>query len=467
MTAAMLKAAITTLGCKTNQFESAAIGDQLMQRCYAIVDVDEAADLYIINTCTVTNRTDFKSRNLIRKALKRKADNPSTRIIVTGCYAQRNFDEIMAMGEIDLIVDNQAKTDLGLWLDAPSYRFSDIMTQQDFAITRMTTMLGRTRAFLKIQDGCDSYCTYCAVPYARGHDRSCPAQAVLEQAEVLAANGYREIVIGGVNLGLYQDGDTDLAGLLHRMEGIEGLDLIRLSSLEPDTWTEPLIEYLSTSSKACPHVHIPVQSGSDTVLKRMGRYSDTKYIAHLLKCLLEARPDIAIGLDVICGFPAETQVEFEDAFAFLRSFPIAYLHVFPYSKRPGTVAATMLDQVHGSIKKERVERLISLSEQKTDAYRRMIIEHKIPLRGLVEKAINGLCECLSDHYLRIHAEFQGGEESAPTSAVGSLSASNLIHGTVTETAPKMDPVNENDLCLFEPLSLYADGILAKLISVQA
>jgi len=444
MTAVSLKAALTTLGCKTNLYESAVIADQLMLKGFTIVDFDELADLYVINTCTVTNRTDFKSRNLIRKALKRKAENPCTRIIVTGCYAQRSFDEIMGMGEIDLIVDNQAKTDLNQWLDAPSYRFSDIMTHQDFAITRTTTMLGRTRAFLKIQDGCDSYCSYCAVPYARGHDRSCPMPAVLTQAEVLVANGYREIVLGGVNLGLYQDGNTDLTGLLHRMEGIKGLDLIRLSSLEPETWTEPLIEYLSTSNKVCPHVHIPVQSGSDSVLKRMGRRSDTMFIDLLLQRLMQSRPDIAIGLDIICGFPGETQAESEETIAFLSSLPITYLHVFPYSKRKGTPAAALPDQVHGSIKSERVERLIALSARKTDAYRRMIIEQQIPMRGLIEKTADGLAECLSDHYLRVYTACEGGEETAPT----------------------MDPFTENDLCLFEPVSLYADGILAKLTSVE-
>lgn len=438
------KAAIATLGCKTNQFESAAIAGQLLPRGYDIVDFDDAADLYIINTCTVTNRTDFKSRNLIRKALKRKAVDPSTRIIVTGCYAQRSFNEIMALGEIDLIVDNQAKTDLSQWLDATSYQFSDIMTHQDFAIAYTTTMLGRTRAFLKIQDGCDCYCHYCAVPYARGHNRSCPAPIVIEQAQLLVKNRYREIVLGGVNLGLYQDKETDLAGLLWRMEGIEGLDLIRLSSMEPETWTEPLIEYLATSTKVCPHVHIPIQSGSESVLQRMGRRSGITLIIDLLQRLITARPDIAIGLDIICGFPGETQTEFDETYAFLKAIPPAYLHVFPYSKRSGTVAATMPDQVHGTIRKERVERLLALSDLKTAAYRRLIIDRNIPLRGLVERISDGLAECLSDHYLRVYIPVPEGSKPPPRVAL------------------LKRPIKENDLCCFDPVSIHADGVLASV-----
>lgn len=229
----MIRVAIATLGCKTNAYESAAIAARFPQTEYILVPFDAAADIYIINTCTVTGRTDYKSRNLIRKALARKEKDPSIRIVATGCFAQRNPDEIRDLGDIDLIVDNQSKADIAAILNSGDYVFQDIMRSRDFAYRPVAKMVEHSRAFQKIQDGCDYRCAYCAVPYGRGSSRSAALSDVLEQARLFVQNGYREIVLGGVNLGLYQDGDHGLADVVEALQDIDNLELIRLSSIEP------------------------------------------------------------------------------------------------------------------------------------------------------------------------------------------------------------------------------------------
>ncbi|MDZ4183292.1 MAG: MiaB/RimO family radical SAM methylthiotransferase, partial [Candidatus Cloacimonadaceae bacterium] len=329
----MIRIAIATLGCKTNAYDSAAIVDQFDAASYRLVPFQEDAEIYIINTCTVTNRTDFKSRNLIRKALKHKAIDPSVKVIVTGCFAQRAHDEIAAMGAIDLIVDNQQKTDIAALIRQSGNEFQDIMDAKEFRYAPVTNMVERSRAFQKIQDGCDFYCSYCAVPYARGHNRSASFKDVIAQAELFVRGGYKEIVLGGVNLGLYQDGKHDLRSVINAMQGIDGLELIRVSSIEPQLFDDPLLDCLASNSKVCPHFHIPLQSGSDSVLRRMGRRYDSKLFSDLIEGILDRIPDAAIGADVICGFPQESDAESAQTYDLIRSLPLAYLHVFSYSKR--------------------------------------------------------------------------------------------------------------------------------------
>lgn len=399
----MIRIAIATLGCKTNQFESAAILDQFETAERMIVDWDEPADIYIINTCTVTNRTDYKGRYLIRQALARKALNPLAKVVVTGCFAQRSFDEIMSLGAIDLIVDNQHKLDIADILAGHEYHFQDIMTARDFHFKPVSRMHDRTRAFHKIQDGCDFYCAYCAVPYARGHNRSASLAQVLAQAELLVNAGYKETVLGGVNLGLYRDGEHTLLDVVRAMAEITGLELIRLSSLEPQLITDELISGLKGIPKFCPHLHIALQSGCNTVLQRMGRHYATEDVSRLVSKLLSAFPDLAIGFDVITGFPGETDQEHQATLDFLDSLPFTYLHVFSYSKRKGTPAATMPDQVLSAVKTLRSQQLHALSLVKTEAYRKLLLELNPSLRGVVEAHHESQSEFLSDHYLRVRA----------------------------------------------------------------
>lgn len=407
--------AISTLGCKTNFYESAAIAERFGD--VELVKFTEDADVYIINTCTVTNRTDYKSRNLIRKALAKKADNPEVKVVVTGCFAQRSISEIQALGPVDLVVDNQSKLDIAEIIAGRENHFTDIMDARDFVYRPVSNMLSHTRAFQKIQDGCDFYCAYCAVPYARGHSRSARYEDVIAQARLFADNGFREIVLGGVNLGLYRDEKKNLADVVRGIAEIDEIKLIRLSSIEPQLLFDDLLYNLSDVAKLCPHFHIPLQSGSDVILKSMGRRYDTILIRNLVSEILAIYPDAAIGFDTICGFPGENDDFFMETHDLLNSLPIAYLHVFSYSKRKGTRADQMPNQVPADIKNQRSLALTQLSREKTHKYMKKLKELNIRLRGINESDDPANPETLSDHYLRVkppgnHAQGEYLEASA-------------------------------------------------------
>jgi threonylcarbamoyladenosine tRNA methylthiotransferase MtaB len=402
----MMKANIATLGCKVNQVESSSIVLQLETHGYEIVGFDQPADVYIINTCTVTNRTDFKSRNLIRKALKEKQSNPQVKIIVTGCYAQKEKDEISALGEIDLIVDNQSKVNLDDWLENSDYCFRDIDTAEEFTWIPIEKMHEKTRAFLKIQDGCNYYCSYCAVPYGRGKPRSLDFNKVISQAKILVENGYREIVLSGVNLGLYHDKafGKNLADVIKAMDKISNLNLLRISSLEPDLWIDEILQAIADSDKVCPHFHIPMQSGADKTLTRMKRHYTKENVIELVNCLTSIRQGCAIGLDVICGFPGETEGDFQESADLIARIPVAYLHVFGYSKRSRTPAAEMTGQVKGDTIRQRVNELSLLSNIKKTEYMNQLIARNVKLSGIAEKKTKGISMSLSDHYVRIYTD---------------------------------------------------------------
>ncbi len=397
----MKKLHITTLGCKVNQHESAVVADHFHRLGYEFSTMEEA-DLIFINTCTVTNRTDYKSRNLIRKALQLKETKPTLRIFVTGCYSQRSFEELKELEGLDLIIDNQYKTDVSAWLDTLDYNFTDIMEADSYHHIPFSGMLDRTRAFQKIQDGCDFYCSYCAVPYARGHSRSCRFDDVVNQARVLVTNAYKEIVLGGINLGLYRDQSRTLKDVIKALDALEGLELIRLSSIEPQLITEDLLDLVFALDKVCPHFHIPLQSGSDSVLQRMGRRYKTADLTRLIASIRSRYEDVAIGMDVITAFPGETALEFEETLELIQSLEVSYLHVFTYSKRKGTQAAKMKDQVHGTITNQRSKTLSALSEKMKGEYRDRLIRKKTLLRGIAEDRIGEQTTALSDHFVRIY-----------------------------------------------------------------
>ncbi|HPV15247.1 MAG TPA: tRNA (N(6)-L-threonylcarbamoyladenosine(37)-C(2))-methylthiotransferase MtaB [Candidatus Cloacimonadota bacterium] len=394
--------AIATLGCKTNTFESACIaaafGDE-----FSCVPFDQKADVYVVNTCTVTGRTDFKSRNLIRKAIQRREANPNVKVAITGCFAQLNPDEVKALGEVDLIVDNQHKYLIPQYLAGLSHHFApasqaETFTKPDPAVDQMPE---NSRAFQKIQDGCGLFCAYCAISHARGPSRSAKIQDVIEQAKRFVQNGYQEIVLVGVNLALYRDGEEDLAELVAKLKQIEGLDILRLSSLEPFYITDKLVDELADSSVVAPHFHFPLQSGSDAILKSMGRPYQAADFGSLIHKVLAKVPDAAIGLDVIVGFPGETEDDFQATYALIDSLPLAYLHVFPFSKRPHTKAFDLPNQIPKSIKRTRVSELLHLSQIKTKAYIQKLMDEQITLRGVVEVSSAEGSEVLSDHYVRV------------------------------------------------------------------
>mgnify|MGYP003969815791 FL=1 len=401
----MKKVASITFGCKVNQYETSCIVDEFTQAGYKTTEFVKPANIYIINTCTVTNRTDYKSRNAIRKALAQKQKNPSIKVVVTGCYSQRKKEEIEELGEVDLIVDNNSKSRIFEKLNTDDDLFKDIKDQHNFDEISTTKMLDKTRAFIKVQDGCDYFCAYCAIPYARGRSRSRSKKNILDQIEKLVDKGYNEFVLGGINLGLYGvEADYSLAKLLYEIEKINGVDLIRLSSIEPQLFTKELLEYFTKSNKICHHFHIPLQAGCDELLEEMGRRYSTEQFQNTIDKIRKIFPDVAIGIDVIAGLPGETEEFFQKTHNFLSNLKFTYLHVFSYSKRSGTRAEKMKGHVNGNIIKHRSNELISISNVKLAEYTDFILNNNIKLKGVIEQKIDDHWTALSDHYVRVYVK---------------------------------------------------------------
>jgi len=360
-------ASIATLGCKTNRFESASMEERLAAAGYRIVPFEEGADLVIVNTCTVTAATDSQSRNLVRRARRL---TPDCRIVVTGCYAQVDPEALRAIPGVSVVLGNSEKKDFLAFIeregDAPFVAVSDISAQTKADVAPLSTFSGRSRAFLQIQNGCDSFCSYCIIPYARGPSRSVTPDAVIEQVKTLAAT-YPEIVLTGIHIGGYGldlDPATTLTDLVRRIVDETPVKRLRLGSIEPTEISDALIDLVATSKVICAHFHIPLQSGCDTVLARMNRHYTTDDFRSLVERIRAKIPDSAIGLDVIVGFPAETDAEFDKTRAFIDSIPATHLHVFPFSRRSGTPAAVMEGQLTGDVIRERASILRELGERK-------------------------------------------------------------------------------------------------------
>ncbi len=403
------KIAITTLGCKINQFESAAMTQALEQQGYSFVPFTEKADIYVINSCTVTAKTDAESRRLIRRAARM---NPEARVVVTGCYAQMAGDDLLKLPGVNLILGNTEKKDIVGFIeglkDEPQAVVSDISKERSKERTPLESFAEHTRAFLQVQNGCDARCAYCIVPYARGASRSVAPPEALEGMAAFAAKGFREIVLTGIHLGAYGldlEPPTDLLGLMKLAEEQGVVQRLRVGSVEPTEVPAEMIEFMSVSKIVCPHLHLPLQSGSDGVLARMNRGYDTKLFRSVVDALAAAIPDVCIGSDVIAGFPGETDQEFAETFAFIESLPLAYLHVFPFSQRPGTPAATMAAQVQPKVIKERAEALRLLSERKKAEYAARFVGRE--LQVLVQKDDGGR-KGLARNYLTV--QIDGSEE---------------------------------------------------------
>lgn len=396
--------AITTLGCKINQFESAAMSETLGKAGFTIVSFDSPADIYVINTCTVTSRTDAESRRLIRRASRQ---NPLAKIVVTGCYAQVAFEELQGMAGVNLILGNSEKSGIAAMLkdlgDGQTVMVSDISREQASPGTRLESFAEHTRAFLQIQNGCDAFCSYCIVPYARGRSRSVPLDEALAGFATFAGQGYQEVVLTGIHLGAYGLDLTPPLSLLEVLIAAENQDLvkrIRIGSVEPTEVSESLIAFMAGSTAVCHHLHIPLQSGHDRILAAMNRNYSVKLFRDLMDKLTTALPRICVGTDIITGFPGETDAEFEEGYRFLESLPLAYFHVFPFSPRAGTPAATMQDQVHSSVVKERAKVLRKLSEEKKKTYYRSFIGNT--LQVLVQnREAGGLLKGLARNYIPV------------------------------------------------------------------
>jgi threonylcarbamoyladenosine tRNA methylthiotransferase MtaB len=403
----MKRVAITTLGCKTNQFESAAMIEQLQGSGYRIVPFCEEADIYIINSCTVTARTDAETRRLIRRARRK---NSSARIVATGCYAQVAPGELERMQELDKVLGNCEKEEIAALLESTGSKVSDISAVEKSGPLKLTSFAEHTRAFLQTQNGCNSFCAYCIVPYARGRSRSVLPGDVLEGVRSLAANGYQEVVLTGIHLGAYGlelATETSLTELVRKVDHGSLIPRLRIGSIEPNEVDEGLLALMAESKIICPHLHLPLQSGSDAVLKRMGRQYDSLFFRELVARVASLLPDAFIGADLIAGFPGETDAEFEETVKLLEELPLSDLHIFPYSSRPGTRAAGMSGQIPSGLIKERAARLRGIAEFKKREFLRR--QTGLKLNVLVQgfNSITQLCNGLSRNYIVVSFPGEG------------------------------------------------------------
>lgn len=365
---------IVTIGCKVNQCESEALMEQIEEKGYGLVPFGSKADITIVNTCTVTHRADFDSRQMVRKALR---NNPNAMVIVTGCCVQVTPEVFARMEGVTYLIGNREKPQIPtlLWLmekgELPKIQISDIQEEKHFVEIQTHNFRSHTRAFLKIQDGCNSQCSYCIVPQARGPSRSLKPAKVIEHLNLLKNRGFQEVVLTGIHLGSYgQDllPDFSLERLLQQIEREETPPRIRLSSIEPLDFSKNVISILSESKKICPHLHIPIQSADDEILRRMNRGYDRSFLKGLIEQLHGCLPDASIGVDVMVGFPGETEERYENTYRWVESLPISYLHVFPFSKRKGTLAAQLDQQVDSKEVRQRAEMMRDLGRRKRESF---------------------------------------------------------------------------------------------------
>jgi len=397
----MKRVAIATLGCKTNQFESAAMTEQFRKAGYCVVPFTEPADIYVVNSCTVTARTDAETRRLIRRARRL---NPQARVVATGCYAQVAPGELERMPEVDSVLGNREKRDIAGLVAAGESRVSDIAAERAAGPLELTSFAEHTRAFLQAQNGCNSFCAYCIVPYARGRSRSVPLDDVLKGVRDLAANGYREVVLTGIHLGAYGldlSPRLSLADLVRRIADERLVPRLRIGSVEPNELSDELLGLMAASDVVCPHVHLPLQSGNDAVLHRMGRRYTARFFRELVAKISAALPDVFIGADVIAGFPGETGEEFLETLHLVEEVPFSDLHVFPFSRRAGTRAAGMPDQVAANIIRERGERLREAAKAKKSAFLHRFAGRTLQVLGQQWHPETGSIVGLSRNYIQV------------------------------------------------------------------
>ncbi|WP_010251624.1 tRNA (N(6)-L-threonylcarbamoyladenosine(37)-C(2))-methylthiotransferase MtaB [Acetivibrio cellulolyticus] len=406
----MKKAAFYTLGCKVNQYETEAILEMFRNNGYEIVDFEEFADVYVINTCTVTNLSDRKSRQMIRRA---KKNNEDSIVVVAGCYAQTSPDEVLSIPGVNLVIGTKDKGKIIENIKSIEEGRNKVNLVQDIMKTREFEELGvevykeRTRAFIKIQEGCSQFCSYCIIPYARGPIRSRPVEYVLDEVRKLALNGYKEIVLTGIHIASYGKDikTTSLIDIIKKVHEIDGVERVRLGSIEPTTITHEFVNEIGKLEKVCPHFHISLQSGCDSTLKRMNRRYTTEEYRSSIALLRSGIKDVAVTTDVMVGFPGETDEEFNETVKFLNEISFSAMHVFKYSQRKGTPAAEFSNQISPKKKDERSEVLIELSSKKTKEFNKRFEGRKMEVLFEQEvKSESGLIEGLTPNYIRVLCE---------------------------------------------------------------
>lgn len=375
----MKTVAFCTLGCKVNQYETNAMMQKMIEAGYEVVDFETKADIYIINTCTVTNMADKKSRQMLRRV---KEINPEAILVAVGCYAQVAKEKLEQIPEIDLILGINEKNDIVKYVEQASKNtyVSDVLHQTEFLDFGDVTYTEKTRAVIKVQDGCNQFCSYCIIPYARGRIRSRKPESVIKEITDVAKEGIKEVVITGIHIASYGkdfNAEYRLIDLLEEIQKVDGIQRIRLGSLEPTLITEEFVTRLKKLSKICDHFHLSLQSGCNETLKRMNRKYTTDQFRHVVELLRNAYPEVHLTTDVIVGFPGETEEEFNKTYEFLKEIKFYKMHVFKYSPRSGTVAAKMPNQIDGNIKEERSNKLIELSDENEKEYNQKYIGKEV------------------------------------------------------------------------------------------
>ena len=408
--------AIDTLGCKLNQAESESLARQFAEAGCHIVHPSDGADIYILNTCTVTHIADRKSRHLLRLARRR---NPNALIIATGCYAERATGELALIPGVDLVLGNEEKA-----------RLVQVLQQRGVIGTSSAVcpLMLRTRSLVKVQEGCNRYCSYCIVPLVRGRECSLPLDEVVAEVKARVETGYREVVLTGTHIGAYRPG---LKLLIQRILAETSVERLRLSSLQPQDITAELLD-LWPDERLCRHLHLPLQSGSDSVLRRMRRrYTVADYEAAVAMAR-QAIPDVAITTDIMVGFPGETDDEFDESYRFCQRMGFANIHVFPFSERPGTLAAAMPDKVGDRVKKERSERMLKLARESTLHFREKFLGRTMTV--LWEQEVDGDWVGLTDNYIRVLASSNEPLKNRLTAT--RLGGCNLFNASKMEPSPQ-------------------------------
>ncbi len=375
------KVAFLTLGCKVNSYETEAMQVLLIKAGAIMVEFSEMADIYVVNTCSVTNMADRKSRQMLHRAKKK---NPNALVVAAGCYAQTADEDAMKETGIDVVIGNNQKKNIveiiSSHMAGVENKRLEIGKETEYENLSLTTQVEHTRAYIKIQDGCNQFCSYCIIPYARGRIRSRKEEEVLLEVNRLAKAGYQEIVLTGIHLSSYglptEEGKQPLLELIGKLNKIEGIQRIRLGSLEPRIITEEFVKILCSYEKVCPHFHLSLQSGSDSVLKRMNRKYTTMEYANSVEVLRKYYKAPAITTDIIVGFPQETEEEFLETLQFAKKIGFSKIHVFKYSRRKGTVADKMSGQVSEQIKTKRSEQLMNVEAQLGEDYRKQFLSSK-------------------------------------------------------------------------------------------
>ena len=398
------KIAFITLGCKVNLYDTEAMAELFTEKGYEVVDFEEYADVYLINTCTVTNLGDKKSRQMIRRA---KRINPNSVVVATGCYAQVASEEVAKIEGINIVIGTKNRSEIvetvENYVDENGVvnNVSDIMGEKEFEPLQISRLTNRTRAYIKIQEGCNRYCTYCIIPYARGPIRSRKPEEVIEEVKKLAENGFKEVVLTGIHVASYglDLGNITLADIIEKVHSVNGIERIRFSSMEPLAIDDDFVARMAKLPKVCDHYHLSLQSGCNRTLKRMNRKYNAEQYAEACERLRNAFPNVAITTDIIVGFPEETEEDFKESLAFAKKMKLDKIHTFPYSPKKGTPAAKMKNQISGDVKSQRSKEMIALSDKMNIDFLNNNIGKTVPV--LFEDMENGFWQGHTTNYIKV------------------------------------------------------------------